>query len=203
VKPNLERNCPIDGFTTRRVTGTILLLTSTKPWLPAGHECRLLHRPLRHEITCLTIHFTEIYLEFNIPFCMADTNFYWKDNNIPVFKPICSYFVKYARSWKVAHIGNLEAWAMFMLSSIFCDITPCSPLKVIRRFGGIFCLSLQGRISQARNQHGAGRNKSKRINSAGDMTRHNHCCENLTMLCTEFYTMGHFQYKFLTSIWSS
>jgi hypothetical protein len=32
--------------------------------------------------------------------------------------------------------------------------TPCSPLNVNRRFGGIFCLHIQGwRISQARNQH--------------------------------------------------
>jgi hypothetical protein len=36
---------------------------------------------------------------------------------------------------------------------IFWDITPCSPLKVNRRFGGTCRLHLQGRIiSQARNQ---------------------------------------------------
>jgi hypothetical protein len=29
-------------------------------------------------------------------------------------------------------------------SIIFWDITPCSPLKVIRRFGGTYCLHLQG-----------------------------------------------------------
>jgi hypothetical protein len=39
-----------------------------------------------------------------------------------------------------------------MKSTIFWDITPCSPLKVNRRFGGT-CLHLQGlRISQARKQ---------------------------------------------------
>jgi hypothetical protein len=38
-------------------------------------------------------------------------------------------------------------------STIFCDITPCSPLKVNRRFGGTYRLNLQGRrMSRARNQ---------------------------------------------------
>jgi hypothetical protein len=38
-------------------------------------------------------------------------------------------------------------------STIFSDITPCSPLKVNRRFGGTYCLRLQGRrLSRARNQ---------------------------------------------------
>jgi hypothetical protein len=39
-------------------------------------------------------------------------------------------------------------------SIIFWDITPCSPLKVNRRFRGMYRLHLQGQgISQARNQH--------------------------------------------------
>jgi hypothetical protein len=38
-------------------------------------------------------------------------------------------------------------------SSIFWDITPCSPLSVNRRFGGTYRLHLQGRrIRRARNQ---------------------------------------------------
>jgi hypothetical protein len=37
--------------------------------------------------------------------------------------------------------------------TIFWDITPCSPLKVNRRFGGTYRLHLQGRkISRAQNQ---------------------------------------------------
>jgi predicted ATP-binding protein involved in virulence len=41
-----------------------------------------------------------------------------------------------------------------MKSSMFRVITPCSPLKVNRYFGGICRLRLQGkRIRQARNQH--------------------------------------------------
>jgi hypothetical protein len=40
--------------------------------------------------------------------------------------------------------------AVVMKSCIYWDITPCSPLKVNRRYGGIFRLHLQGwRISQA------------------------------------------------------
>jgi hypothetical protein len=41
-------------------------------------------------------------------------------------------------------------------SSVYFDITPCSLLKVNGRFGGTFCLYLQGRrISKVRNQHEA------------------------------------------------
>jgi hypothetical protein len=43
--------------------------------------------------------------------------------------------------------------AMVMKSSIFWDITPCSPLEVNRRLGGTCRFHLQGRIiSQGRNQ---------------------------------------------------
>jgi hypothetical protein len=37
-------------------------------------------------------------------------------------------------------------------STIFCDITPCSPLKVNGRFGGMYRIHLQGRINRARYQ---------------------------------------------------
>jgi hypothetical protein len=38
-----------------------------------------------------------------------------------------------------------------MMSSAFWDVTPCSPLKVYRRFGGKYCLHFEGwRITQAR-----------------------------------------------------
>jgi hypothetical protein len=44
--------------------------------------------------------------------------------------------------------------AMVMKRFVFWDITPCSPLKVNRRFGGTCRIHLQGRrINQARNQH--------------------------------------------------
>jgi hypothetical protein len=44
-----------------------------------------------------------------------------------------------------------------MKSIIFWDITPCSPLKINRRFGGIYRLNLQGRrISRARTSVKAG-----------------------------------------------
>jgi hypothetical protein len=46
-------------------------------------------------------------------------------------------------------------------SPIFWDITPFSPLKVKRHFGGKCSLHLQGRrISQVRNQHEAGSQQS-------------------------------------------
>jgi hypothetical protein len=41
----------------------------------------------------------------------------------------------------------------YFKSAVFWDITPWSPLKVNRRFGGTYCLHLQGRrISEASNQ---------------------------------------------------
>jgi hypothetical protein len=44
-----------------------------------------------------------------------------------------------------------------MKSSIFWDITPLSPLKVNRRFGGTYLLHLRGRrISEARNRREEG-----------------------------------------------
>jgi hypothetical protein len=43
--------------------------------------------------------------------------------------------------------------AVIMKSSIFWNITPCGPLKVIQCFGGIYRLLIQSlRIIQARNQ---------------------------------------------------
>jgi hypothetical protein len=43
---------------------------------------------------------------------------------------------------------------MVMKSSVFYDISPCSPLKIIRCFEEIRRLHLQGRrISQTRNWH--------------------------------------------------
>jgi hypothetical protein len=47
--------------------------------------------------------------------------------------------------------------AMGMKSTVFCDITPYSPLKVNRRFGGTCRLHLPARgIGQARNQRETG-----------------------------------------------
>jgi hypothetical protein len=46
---------------------------------------------------------------------------------------------------------------MVMKRCIFWDITPCSPLKMCRLFGGKFCLDFQARrICQAKKQHEAG-----------------------------------------------
>jgi hypothetical protein len=53
------------------------------------------------------------------------------------------------------YVGSEVLTAAVTKSSIFWDITPCSPLKVYRCFRGICRLHLQSlRISQARNQHG-------------------------------------------------
>jgi hypothetical protein len=51
------------------------------------------------------------------------------------------------------YVGFEVLTVVVMKSTIFWDITPCSPLKVNWRFGETHCLQLQGRIlSQARNQ---------------------------------------------------
>jgi hypothetical protein len=59
------------------------------------------------------------------------------------------------------HVGDLQLTnfvgfevltAVVMNNTVFWDVTPCSPLKVNRRFGGTYRLLLQGRISRARYQ---------------------------------------------------
>jgi hypothetical protein len=89
-------------------------------------------------------------------------------------------------------------------TSFLWNITPCSPLKVNRRFGGTYRLHLQSRrISQARNQLGAGSiaflfglffypedgdmfsetsvhfQETTRRYIPEETTLHNHRCENL------------------------
>jgi hypothetical protein len=62
-----------------------------------------------------------------------------------------------------------------MKSSVFWDITPCSPLKANRRFGGTCRLHLQGRrISRSRNQR-----ESRWQACPEDRNFHSHRCENL------------------------
>jgi hypothetical protein len=43
------------------------------------------------------------------------------------------------------HVGFKVLTAVVLKSSVFCDITSCSQLKVIRRFGVTCRLHLQGR----------------------------------------------------------
>jgi hypothetical protein len=42
-------------------------------------------------------------------------------------------------------VGFEVLTAVAMQSTIYWDITPCSPLSVNRRFGGTYCLHLHGR----------------------------------------------------------
>jgi hypothetical protein len=53
----------------------------------------------------------------------------------------------------ILSVGSEVLTAVAMKTTIFWPITPCSPLKVSRRFRGTYRLHLQGqRISRARNQ---------------------------------------------------
>jgi hypothetical protein len=45
---------------------------------------------------------------------------------------------------KLRNVGFQTLTAVIMKSTIFWDITPCSPLKVKGRFRGAYCLHLQG-----------------------------------------------------------
>jgi hypothetical protein len=55
------------------------------------------------------------------------------------------------QTWEI--VGFEVLTVVVVKSTIFGDITPCSPLKVGLRFGGTYCLHLQGRrISRARYQ---------------------------------------------------
>jgi hypothetical protein len=55
-------------------------------------------------------------------------------------------------------VGFEVLTAVVMKSSIFCDITPCSPFIVNRRFGGTYRLHLQGQIGCVRYSVKAGDN---------------------------------------------
>jgi hypothetical protein len=63
------------------------------------------------------------------------------------------------QNWLIQEIETCKDYAGFevptavvLKSTVFRYITPCSPLRVIRRFGGTYRLHLQGRkISWARN----------------------------------------------------
>jgi hypothetical protein len=51
-----------------------------------------------------------------------------------------------------SQLCTLPTKCIYVNCSIFWDITPCSLVKVNRRFGGTYRLHLQGRISRARYQ---------------------------------------------------
>jgi hypothetical protein len=60
-------------------------------------------------------------------------------------------------AYTFTYAGNIDYVTLktksIIKSTIFWDITPCSPLNVNRRFGGTYRLHLQGRrISRERNQ---------------------------------------------------
>jgi hypothetical protein len=102
-----------------------------------------------------------------------------------------------------ADVGFEVLTAVVMKISIFWDITPCTPLKVNRRFGGTNCLHLQGRrINQVRNPREAGSKKSNlylenlsfymklrttRSYTPEDGTLHNHRCENFKFFVSEVF----------------
>jgi hypothetical protein len=73
---------------------------------------------------------------------------------------ICKYLILYFYKLSTVKICCYEYYVGFevltvvvMKGTIFWDIMLCSALKVNRRFGGTYCLDLQGRrISRARNQ---------------------------------------------------
>jgi hypothetical protein len=51
------------------------------------------------------------------------------------------------RRFTIHFIGFEVLAAVVMKNSIFWDVTPCSPLKVSRRFGGTYHLHLQGQLA--------------------------------------------------------
>jgi hypothetical protein len=51
----------------------------------------------------------------------------------------------FSNKMKLLHVGFEDLTAVVMKSTIFWDITPCSPLSVNWRFGGTYRLHLQGR----------------------------------------------------------
>jgi hypothetical protein len=67
-------------------------------------------------------------------------------------------------------------------STIFWDITPCSPLSVNRRFGGTFRFHVQGRRNKFSKKPASNQVKTQRTTRLyipEDSTLHNQRCENL------------------------
>jgi hypothetical protein len=79
-----------------------------------------------------------------------------------VFSPSCSLLVAYtfpvsSREVVLCYLPRIgrrgfEILTAVVMSSIFWDITPCSPLKVSRRFGGTYRLHIYGLLNRVRNQ---------------------------------------------------
>jgi hypothetical protein len=75
-------------------------------------------------------------------------------NNIPL-EAISSWNL--GRLVSNPNLATYELWTIGLKSTVVLDVTPCSPVEVDRRFGGTYCLNLQGwTVSQARNQEQTG-----------------------------------------------
>jgi hypothetical protein len=58
--------------------------------------------------------------------------------------------------------------AVVLKSCIFWDITPCRPLRIIRRFGGTCCLHFQDRrINEVRNLYEGGSKQRMFLRNVG------------------------------------
>jgi hypothetical protein len=82
--------------------------------------------------------FLTIFLEVSYylhPSCISSPSLPLRLHYSNSFSLYCSY----------SYVGFDVLTAVVMKSTIFRDITPCSPLSVNRRFGGTYRLHLQGR----------------------------------------------------------
>jgi hypothetical protein len=81
-------------------------------------------------------------------------------------------------------IKYMNTWLMFSVlkSTIFWDMTPCSPYSCTRRFGGTYRLHLQGRriVQQTSEQAG-----SSEMSSTTQWTTRRHIPEDGTLQNTE------------------
>jgi hypothetical protein len=127
------------------------------PWWEGAYECLArcfrdiryiaLHEPPLRLVTAKSYHpiLKNIYIKYRVQASPLNKYFSWK--------------------WWPIHYSGFEILTpVVMKRSAYWDITPCSPLKVIRRLRnmvGTCRLHLQGRrIRQARNQHEAGSKQS-------------------------------------------
>jgi hypothetical protein len=72
----------------------------------------------------------------------------------------------------IFNVGFEVLKAVVLKSSIFWDITPCSPLKANRRLGGTYRIHLHSRrIRQERGQHDEGSNKTSSSETSVEFQR--------------------------------
>jgi hypothetical protein len=94
---------------------------------------------------------------------------------------LCLFLCSYMRSTCHTNLDILYGITLTTVrrSTVFCNVAPCSPVEVHRRFGGNYCLHLQGGEASERavcngaqgEPIGARRNENPSVHLSGSVSR--------------------------------